>query len=77
MLFTTLLMLMMSSWTESDAVMSDKMKMSPEEYCRSNVTGKAGMTASLYCCLGVWNKGAEVSSDYHILTNNSLCLSVS
>ena len=32
----------------------------PADYCKSNVTAKAGMTARMYCCLGVKNKGAEV-----------------
>ena len=35
---------------------------SPQSMCRDNVTAKAGMTARLFCCLAVNNKGAEVSS---------------
>ena len=33
---------------------------SPQSMCRDNVTAKAGMTARLFCCLAVNNKGAEV-----------------
>ena len=33
---------------------------SPQSMCRDNVTAKAGMTARLFCCLAVTNKGAEV-----------------
>ena len=32
----------------------------PQSMCRDNVTAKAGMTARLFCCLAVNNKGAEV-----------------
>ena len=31
-----------------------------EKTCARNVTAQAGMTARMYCCLGVRNKGAEV-----------------
>ena len=31
-----------------------------EKTCLTNVTAQAGMTARMYCCLGVRNKGAEV-----------------
>ena len=31
-----------------------------EKTCLTNVTAQAGMTARVYCCLGVRNKGAEV-----------------
>ena len=31
-----------------------------EKTCATNVTAQAGMTARMYCCLGVRNKGAEV-----------------
>ena len=33
---------------------------SPESLCRTNVTARAGMTARMYCCLGVRHRGAEV-----------------
>ena len=32
---------------------------SPQSLCSQNVTAKAGMTARLFCCLAVNNKGAE------------------
>lgn len=31
-----------------------------EKTCVTNVTAQAGMTARMYCCLGVRNKGAEI-----------------
>lgn len=31
-----------------------------ETLCRQNVTARAGMTARMFCCLGVRNRGAEV-----------------
>ena len=32
-----------------------------ESLCRANVTARAGMTARMFCCLGVRHRGAEVS----------------
>ena len=59
MLQMTFLVLIFTSWQEGDAKLGQIRN--PESFCQGNVTAKAGMTAKLYCCLGVWNKGAEVS----------------
>merc|ERR1711936_631068 len=43
--------------------------------CRENITAKAGMTARLFCCLAVNNKGAEIlwmrSRDVVILSHGT------
>ena len=31
-----------------------------ESLCRANVTARAGMTARMFCCLGIKHRGAEV-----------------
>ena len=54
MLRVTFLLLLFMGWNHQTG------RGQETEVCRANVTSKAGMTARMYCCLGVTNKGAEV-----------------
>ena len=61
MLRVTFLLLLFMGWNQSDGARNHHTGRGQEtEVCHANVTSKAGMTARMYCCLGVTNKGAEV-----------------
>ena len=59
MLRVTFLLLLFMGWNNSGDAGGGR-KQEAFEICETNVTSKAGMTARMYCCLGVTNKGAEV-----------------